>query len=271
MSRHLGDSLTVFTIPKPFEGKYGIMQENAIRSWQLVLRPKDIFLFGAEEDIGKDCKRLGCARKGIRLNQEFGVPRIDATFERAQRDAVTSLMAFINTDMIFGPEILGVIGVVVEKFERFLIVGQKTDVDFITPVDFSDEAWWEKLRSFALEKGILHGKCGLDYFIFPRGKVYLGSTDQRLSPKTADGRIQPYMIGRKTWDNALMWIAALQGIPVIDATKAVLAFHPHVALLRVKSGPPYDYNRRLGGKAGRYGRTNLATLELTEECELRER
>jgi len=267
----MGDNLTIFTIPKPFKGKYGLMQENAIRSWQLVFQPKDIFLFGTEEDIGKDCERLGCARKGIRLNKEFGAPRVDTAFERAQRDATTSLMAFINTDMIFGPEIRKAIEVVTERFERFLIIGQKTDVDFIEPIDFSNETWWEKLRAFALKNGGLHGKCGLDYFIFPRGKVYQGSTDQPLGLKAADGRIQPYMIGRKTWDNALMWIVALQGIPVVDATKAILAFHPHVALMRVKSGPPYDYNRRIGGKAGRYGRTNLAAWELTEDGELRER
>lgn len=260
--------LTIFTIPKPFEGTYGIMQKNAIMSWHAALKPKDIFLFGGEEDV---CRRYGCTRKNVELNREFNVPRVDTTFERAQKDATTSLMAFFNTDMIFGPEFAEVIEMVSAKFERFLIIGQKTDIDFIEPIDFSDEDWWGKLSRFAAKKGVLHGKCGLDYFVFPRGKVYRGSTDQPLSPKSIEGLIQPYMIGRKTWDNAMMWIVALQGIPVIDATKAILAFHPHVALLRVKSGPPYDYNRRLGGKAGRYGRTNLAIWELTEDGELRER
>jgi len=244
------------------------MQKNAILSWHETLKPKEIFLFGTEQDI---CKRYGCVHKPLEFNKEFGVPRIDTTFERAQKDATTSLMAFINTDMIFGPELTDAIDVVARKFERFLIIGQKTDIDYVELINFADEAWWAKLCQCVLSKGVLHGKCGLDYFIFPRGKVYRGSTLKPLSPRSNKGLIPPFMIGRRTWDNAMMWIVALQGIPVIDATKAILAFHPHVASLRVKSGSPYDYNRRLGGKAGRYGRTNLATWELTEGGELRKR
>jgi len=248
--------LTVFSIPKRFMGKYGVMQENAIRSWQLVLRPKDIFLFGTEEDIGKDCERLGCTRKGVRLNEEFGVPRIDTTFERAQNHAVTPLMAFINTDMVFGPEIRKAIEIVTERFEQFLIIGQKTDVDFAKPIDFSDGGWWEKLCAFAIENGTLHGVCGLDYFIFDRGRY---------------GSLPALLIGRKTWDNALAWYVMRQNVPVIDATKMVMAFHPHTLALRMKAGPAYVYNRKLGGRAGAYGRTSLAAWELTKDGELRER
>lgn len=256
MLRYVGDNLTIFTIPKPFRGKYGTMQKNAIRSWQAVLRPRDIFLFGTEEDIGKDCERLGCTRKGIWLNKEFGVPRVDTTFERAQRDASTSLMALINTDMIFGPEIRKAIEIVTERFERFLIIGRKTDVDFVELIDFSDKTWWEKLRAFALKNGELHGVCGLDFFFFDRGRYK---------------ELPALLIGRKTWDNYLAWYVMQQKIPVVDATKMVMAVHPHTRALRVKSGPAYVYNRKLGGRAGRHGRTNLAAWELTRDGELRER
>jgi len=252
----IGSDLTIFTIPKALGGKYGVMQENAIQSWKLSLRPRDIFLFGSEKDIGGACKRLGCTRKGVRLHEEFGVPRIDTTFERAQRDATTPLMAFINTDMVFGPELQRAIEIVAGKFEHFLIIGQKMDVDFAKPINFSDKHWWEKLRTFATENGKLHGVCGLDYFIFDRGRY---------------GTLPALLIGRKTWDNALAWHVMRQNIPVVDATKMVLAVHPHTHALRMKAGPAYVYNRNLGGRAGSYGRTSLVAWELTEDGKLRER
>jgi hypothetical protein len=38
--------ITIFTIPQAFEGKYDLMQWNAIKSWTLLNPKPDIFFIG---------------------------------------------------------------------------------------------------------------------------------------------------------------------------------------------------------------------------------
>jgi len=40
--------LTLFALPKPFRGRNGIIQQNAIRSWTLLEPTPEIILFGDE-------------------------------------------------------------------------------------------------------------------------------------------------------------------------------------------------------------------------------
>lgn len=44
--------ITVFTIPKPFEGHIGTIQRNAIQSWCNLKPRPDVILFGDEKGVG---------------------------------------------------------------------------------------------------------------------------------------------------------------------------------------------------------------------------
>lgn len=246
--------ITFFTIPKAFAGPFAVKMNNAIKSWTLLKPRPEIMLFGHEKGIDKAARRFGCIQKSLAMHKEFGIPLINRTFKRAQKNAKTSLMCFANTDIILTQDFMSAVERVSQKFTGFLMVGCKTDVDIDFKIDFAED-WEPKLRDYVSRKSKLHSPTGIDYFVFTKG-LYVD--------------IPPFMIGRTAWDNWLVWHILQRNIPVIDVTGGVLAVHQHRHWLREKRGPAYDYNRRLAGKAGRWGRINYSTWVLTLE-DIRER
>ena len=214
--------LTVFSIPKPFHGHIGVIQTNAIRSWVL-LRPEcEVILFGNEQGIAKVASQLGIRHIAeIECNQ-YGTPLISSIFSIAQDIASHQLMCYINADIILMSDFLPA----VQRVHKcpFLMVGQRWDVELNDSMNFDDAQWGSWLRTRLTEHGKLHSKGGIDYFVFSRG-LY--------------DDVPPFAIGRRGWDNWLIYKARSLKVPVIDATKAITAIHQN-----------HDYSHHPGGKAG---------------------
>ena len=51
--------LTLFTIPKAFEGHSGVIQRNAIKSWTLLQPQCEIILMGDDEGTGEAAAEMG--------------------------------------------------------------------------------------------------------------------------------------------------------------------------------------------------------------------
>ncbi|MFZ0637415.1 MAG: hypothetical protein WAM08_17985, partial [Candidatus Acidiferrales bacterium] len=51
--------LTLFAMPKPFEGHIGIIQRNAITSWTRLTPQPEIILFGDEAGVAEIAGELG--------------------------------------------------------------------------------------------------------------------------------------------------------------------------------------------------------------------
>ena len=201
--------MTMFTIPKAFKGKMGIMQTNAIRSWTLLRPSCEIILFGNDEGTAETAARLGIKHVPDVECNKYGTPLISSAFRLAHDIASHQLMCFINTDIILMSDFLPAIQRVKEK--RFFIVGLRWDLDFNEAINFEDEGWELQLRKVLAERGRPHfyGGGG-DFFIYPRGLM-------------AD--IPPFAVGRTGWDNWLIYRARALGVPVIDATKAFINVH----------------------------------------------
>lgn len=90
------------------------------------------------------------------------------------------------------------------------MVGQRWDLDVDEPLDFRSDDWEASLRARVAADGKLHERWGIDYFVFQRDLW---------------GEIPPFAIGRPSYDNWLIWRARSLGVPVIDATQAVIAVH----------------------------------------------
>jgi hypothetical protein len=106
--------------------------------------------------------------------------------------------------------------------ERFLMVGRRTDLDIIEPLEFERANWSAQLKDSARREGRLQIARNIDYFAFSRG----------LYPATP-----PLAIGRFWWDNWLLWKARSLSAPVVDVTAVVTAIHQNHDYSHTTYGP----------------------------------
>ena len=214
--------LTIFSIPRVFRGHFKVIQNNAIRSW-VSLRPRcEVILLGDDEGTAEIASELEIRHiPDIECNEK-GVPLVNSMFSVAQNAAKHQLMCFVNIDVLLMSDFLPA----VQQIHKhpFLMVGQRWDLELNEPVDFNDIQWETRLRARVAEYGKLHPASGVSYFVFPRGLF---------------GDIPPFAIGRTGEDNWMVYKACSLKVPVVDATKAVMAIHQN-----------HDYSHHPEGAAG---------------------
>jgi hypothetical protein len=231
--------ITLFAVPKPMEGEFELLQENAIGSWVRLGIGVEILLFGGERGVDTFSRRLGVDHIPEVARTEFGTPRVDDLFEQAELIATQPLVGYINADIILGRNFLEAVRVLSEVAHPFLAVGRRWDLDVAEAVDYSDPGWEEKLRRQVDRRGSLHAETGIDYFIYRPGLW---------------GKIPPFAIGRTMWDNWLILRARQQRAMVIDATESIWAVHQNhgynhhpQGAAGVWKGPEAEQNERLAG------------------------
>jgi hypothetical protein len=76
--------ITIFAMPKAFDGHIGIIQRNAITSWTRLSPRPEIILFGDEIGTADFARELGLRHiAGIKRNAQ-GTPFLDDLFAQAQ-------------------------------------------------------------------------------------------------------------------------------------------------------------------------------------------
>jgi len=217
--------LTLFTTAKPFRGHTGIIQRNALKSWNLLHEDAEVILFGDEEGAAEVARELGLHHEPRVEHNEFGTKRLDSIIRRAQEIARHELLCYINCDILLMRDFCAAVKRVREAHAQFLMVGRRRDLEICEFLSFAGENWEARLRARALRSGRRRGAEWIDYFAFQRG-LY--------------GRdLPPFVVGRVFWDNWLVWKALDSGYPVVDASAAVLAVHQN-----------HDYGYHPQGKSG---------------------
>ena len=215
--------MTIFAIPKAFQGHTAVIQRNALQSWTRLKPRPEIILFGSDPGTEEVARELSLRHVPTVAVSEHGTPLVRDLFQQAEALAPTGTLAYVNADIILGQDFLDAVAAVQEEFSRFLMVGQRWDLDLAEPLNFDDPEWLALLRRRVEQKGSLHVVSALDYFVFNKG----------LWPKIPD-----LALGRTAWDN---WLAAqplAAGVPVVDATSAILAVHQN-----------HDYQHVGGGES----------------------
>ena len=202
--------LSIFAIPKPFSGHIGTIQMNAVKSWTLLDGPPQVLLMGDDNGVGEASEMLGAAHYPDLARNEFGTPLLSDAFVKANRLASGRILAYVNSDIILGPGLMEAVTRCARRFEKFMMVGRRTDLDIRSPIDFHDPAWSHRLFEKAQKKGKLRPSTAIDYFIFPK----------KMWPA-----IPPFAVGRITWDNWFIFATLKRRIPVIDVSGAVLVIH----------------------------------------------
>lgn len=238
--------LTIFTIPKAFEGHNGIIQRNAIESWLRLQPACEIILCADDPGVAEVAAEFGVKHLPNIARNEYGTPYLNSAFDQVKKIAKSPLLCYVNADVMLLSEILE--GIKRIQFSEFMMLGQRWDVDIREPWDFDRPDWETGLRRYAEESGVLHPITGIDYFVF-----------SKVGPL---GNLPPFAVGRPGWDNWFIYHARKLGFPVIDATKVVTVIHQNHDYIHVPNGtgikargPEGDRNYEIAG-----GRDHLFTL-----------
>jgi hypothetical protein len=112
---------------------------------------------------------------------------------------------------------------VMSMAKKFLLVGQRWDLDVTVPLDFSGD-WSARLQLDARARGELHRPMGSDYFIFPRDCFT---------------NMPEFAIGRAGWDNWMIYKARKEGWVTVDATTSIMIIHQNHDYSHLPGGQPH--------------------------------
>jgi hypothetical protein len=217
--------VTIFTTPKPFVGHNAVIQRNALKSWTLLHPNVEVILFGDEEGAAETARELGIRHVPEVERTAEGTKVLRSFFDSAQRMARYELLCYLNCDIVLTPDFVNALSLVRGEHKEFLMVGRRWDTDILEPLNFSEPEWASKIRTFAMQKGQQRSGGWIDYFAFSRG-LYLE-------------KLPVFVIGRVFWDQWLVWKARSAGVPLVDASGAVVAIHQN-----------HDYGYHPAGRAG---------------------
>lgn len=216
--------LTIFALPKAFQGHNGVIQTNAIHSWTRLRPSCEIILFGNEDGTAEIAANLGIRHIPEVACNEYGTPLVNSLFSAAQNLASHDCIGYVNADIILMSDFVKAIRQIEEK--PSLIIGRRWDLDLEESLDFINPDWETKLRARLVAEGSLHGLGGIDYFLFRRGTF---------------SDVPPFALGRTAWDNWLIYKARSLRLPVIDATEVVTIIHQnhdfaHITTVKANAG-----------------------------------
>jgi len=183
---------------------------------------------------------------------EFGTPLLSSVYERLQNLVRSSVVCFVNADIILLPNIILGIQQVHRQFSEFLIIARRRNIEVDDTIQF-DIGWEDKLQIRALGSGELFTPLGIDIFVFTANLF-------RQPP--------PFAIGRSYWDNWLVSEARRLGKPVVDATADWCVIHQNHeysnfrSMDEIRSSPQGRRNFYLSGDshiriAGTFDATHL--------------
>jgi hypothetical protein len=203
--------LTLFSTPKPFAGHIGVIQRNALRSWQRLHPGVEILLFGDDAGAAEVCQELGIRHVPEVRRNRHGTKYLAGIYDRAQELAHHDLLCHVNCDILLLTDFRRAVESVSKLRGRFLLAGRRWDVDITEPLDFSMPDSEERLCALARQTNRQRPAQWIDYFVFSKGLYY--------------HQVPEFVIGRPGWDNWLLWYARSSGATLVDASPVVCAVH----------------------------------------------
>ena len=223
--------LTIFATPKRFEGQFDRIQRNAVDSWVALGPDVEVILIGDDDGTADVCQEHDILHVPSVATNAKGVPLLSDLWRIGQTHATAPVVCFVNADIVLMDDFLEATRAAAKAHNEFLLVGQRWDLDLPQRLNALGGQWPAELRSQVARRGTLNSPLWVDYFAFPVGQY---------------PDLLPCVIGRPGYDHWIVWQTLQRGIPVIDATEAVLAVHQH-----------HDYSHG-GGKAAVYKGSDAA-------------
>jgi hypothetical protein len=230
--------LTIFTTPKPFINPHiATIQRNAIRSWKSLGEDVKIFLVGEEEGVATVADDISVEYIPEVDRNTSGTPLISSIFQKVHQQSSSALYAYVNADILLLSDFLATAESVRSQSEKFLVVGQRWDMNITELMQFPED-WEEKIWESVRAGGKLHKPAGSDYFLYPRGCFE---------------KIPDFAVGRAGWDNWMIYEARMKGWQVVNATGSINIIHQNHDYSHLPDGKPHyrlpetNENIRLAG------------------------
>ena len=85
--------ITIFAVPREFEGEFDVIQRNGIKSWTLLKPECEVILFGNEKGTAEVARELGVVHiPDLKVN-EFGSPMLEDMIDKA-RERLAAIVDF---------------------------------------------------------------------------------------------------------------------------------------------------------------------------------
>jgi hypothetical protein len=204
--------ITILTAFKPFKGEALMHQTNALRSWTALGRDVEILVFGEPRVFGPAVEPFGARVVPDVPTGEDGRARVDAIFEFGKLHGKFNRQVYVNGDIILMQDFVAAFQSI--PFYKFLMVGQRMDVDVTEALSFDTPEAARVVHEKLCQSGVLHEPWGLDYFAYSRGSL---------------PALPPLYVGAAAWDNLMIYFCRRARLPVVDATFGVTAFHQNHA------------------------------------------
>ncbi len=201
--------VTLFSCPKAFLGDSERLQRNAISSWKRI-PGCEIILFGNDDGTREFAGEVGAIHSPTVATSNYGTPLISDIFEQAQKNARFEWLCYINSDIVLLDNFVEALEFAQALPEPTIAIGECTDITVPDRIDFTDLNWQNKLVREAREQGRSRGKYAMDFFIFRRG--FFKS-------------VHNFAIGRRWFDNWLVWEARRARANVLDLSRDILVIH----------------------------------------------
>jgi hypothetical protein len=228
--------LAIFTTPKPFVDPHTrIIQTNALNSWKALGSDVEVWIVGEEEGVAETAKKTGVNFLPGVERTTAGTPRIDSIFNVVRQASNAELLCYVNADILFFTSLLEAVHAVQARSSRFLLVGQRWDMNIKKPLDIYP-GWEKDFLPRIKSEGKLHPPAGSDYFIFPRDHYT---------------NVPPFAVGRVGWDNWMIFQGRREGIDVVDASQSITIVHQN-----------HDFKHLPGGRKHRRQPESLDNIDL---------
>lgn len=250
--------LTIFTVPKPFDGHVALIQRNAIASWRRLGPECQVIICGDEPGSRAVAREFQADHIADVERNDFGTPLLSSVFQLAEERATADILCYANADLIFLPDFLEAVARVSRHLQNFLIVGETWDLDVTDDYIGGHDGWDDDLRCRAAASGTARTANSIDFFVFRSGAL---------------GPLPPFAVGRPAWDNWMIFRARSHRVPVVDVSAFTTVIHQHHDYGHVKQargdkweGPEADRNLALLGIDRRRGFSiDDATHKLTPD------
>ena len=216
--------ITIFITPKGFDRDHiALIQRNAIRSWKALGEDVDILLIGDDPGVEENAKALGVRHIREVKRNASGTPMLDDIFRLARENSDSPLLAYVNADIILKRDFVETSRKVLERGKKFLLVGQRWDLDVQVDLEFP-QGWETEFDKDLAARGRRHPAGGSDYFVYPRD-IFTS--------------IPPFAIGRSGWDNWMFYEARLKGWKLINCSKVINIIHQDHDYAHLPNGLPH--------------------------------
>jgi hypothetical protein len=216
--------LTIFSAPKPFTNTHiATIQRNAIQSWLHLVPEENVLLVGEEDGTAEVATEYGIQLLTNVARNDVGTPLVSSIFTLARQASNSPFLAYVNADILLLPDVLEATKLVSKHVKKFLIIGQRWDLDVEELLDFST-GWDQHLQENLQTHAKLHPPAGSDYFIFPR---------------SCFTEMPDFAIGRAGWDNWMIYHARQQGWVVVDGTPSIKVIHQNHDYSHLPDGKPH--------------------------------